>query len=525
MKSKKEFWGKSFFCFLLVVVISNIFAYFYVTKSRFIYSWDNTLFWSAARSLSEYKVDLSYFKMMYASFGNSEYNMLPTVLPSLVMKIFGTSRLTFIISIINLYFVPTAGLIFIISRKHFKHSGIAAIFIILSLPIMLFIGLVGFLDLGAVFFALFAVWLYLDFKEREIIKSAAIGILLVISMLFRRYFAFFVLSFITAAWGEAILYRKKKAGVVLMSLTVGTLLIFCFRDFFLNQLLKNYGTLYSGYKFNLMTDFKLISRYFGIIPLLIIAVMSVKKFLEDGGSEFVFLWIKILLCFFMFTSTQTHGQQHLLLYVPGLLMLIFYAVPQEKSIYFKAMCKILPVCIFANTLVLHAQPESLLEIKHFALIPDFSMRARIRDDADEILSLKKYLNGIVEKDKKVGVLASGLGFNEDILRNCEASLGEKETREDFFLNLPCVDSRDKDLSAFFEVDYMVVAYPVQTHLGEERQQITVKAVECFLKNEGIANAFLKFGKEFKISDISVFVYKKIRPVTKAEKDEFCALFK
>ena len=41
------------------------------------------------------------------------------------------------------------------------------------------------------------------------------------------------------------------------------------------KLMKDYGNLYSGYKFSVGTDLKLITRYFGIIFVGVLAVSSV----------------------------------------------------------------------------------------------------------------------------------------------------------------------------------------------------------------------------------------------------------
>lgn len=518
MIKNKEAFKVTLFYFLGVVVLANIWAYFYVTKSRFIYSWDNTLYWSSAKSLSEYKVDMSFFKMMYHSIGNSEYNMLPAVLPALIMKIFGTSRLVFIITNVNIYFVPSVFLIFILSRRYCEHSGAVGVLITFAFLIMLFTVFVGFPDLGAVGVAFLIMLIY--FSEIPL-KYIITGVLLIFVMMFRRYFAFFSLAFVTAMLAESIIYEKKKSGIFVMLVIMGVILVFGFPEFLTERLLKDYGDLYSSYKFSLKTDFLLITRYFGLIPLILILFASVRTFISEKNPEIFFLWIQILVCFLMFICTQTHGQQHLLLYVPSLVMLVFFSLK-----FFKCGFLYLTVALFVpvNTLIDRKQPESLLQIKNFAFIPDFSMRPRVRNDIDEILDLKRFLNKEVPEGQKVGVLASGLDFNSDILKNCEASLGLIQPREDFFLELPCVDSKDKDFSSLFSADFLVVAFPPKTHLGEERQKIIVNSVNCFYNYSGFANAFLKISHEIKIDDMSIFVYKRVRTVTEQEKKEFMALF-
>ena len=78
------------------------------------------------------------------------------------------------------------------------------------------------------------------------------------------------------------------------------------------KLMKDYGNLYSGYKFSVGTDLKLITRYFGIIFVGVLAVSSVVMAVKKKETRTLFMWVQMIVCLFMFLSTQTHGQQHLL---------------------------------------------------------------------------------------------------------------------------------------------------------------------------------------------------------------------
>ena len=78
------------------------------------------------------------------------------------------------------------------------------------------------------------------------------------------------------------------------------------------KLMKDYGNLYSGYKFSVGIDLKLITRYFGIIFVGVLAVSSVVMAVKKKETRTLFIWVQMIVCLFMFLSTQTHGQQHLL---------------------------------------------------------------------------------------------------------------------------------------------------------------------------------------------------------------------
>lgn len=64
---------------------------------------------------------------------------------------------------------------------------------------------------------------------------------------------------------DCVLFKKKWYKPIVTIAVVGLILVVFFRDFLVYKFMKDYGNLYSGYKFSVGTVLKLITRYFGII--------------------------------------------------------------------------------------------------------------------------------------------------------------------------------------------------------------------------------------------------------------------
>ena len=115
-------------------------------------------------------------------------------------------------------------------------------------------------------------------------------------MVLRRYFAFFSVSFITAMIIDAIMFKADKKNIIITVLTAGIVLVTAFYPFLRNILLKDYGTLYSGYKYDVFTDLKLITRYFGLLFILTVLACGPVSAVKKKDMRGVFTLIQLLVC-------------------------------------------------------------------------------------------------------------------------------------------------------------------------------------------------------------------------------------
>lgn len=504
--------------FLCVIwLIMNIWAAVYIGKSRNIYFGDASTYWDLSRKIADGSLHCSLSEV-YKSIAQQDYNYLAALPGALWSKIFGVSRMSYILGLTNMYLMPAICMIYVLAKKLSKGEKLAVIITIAAVPALLFMTLIGFTDVGGMFPCLLCMYLYFtrDAKRTEPLRYIAIGALLVFVMLWRRWFAFFSVSFITAMLAEAIIFRKNIVPAIITALTSGIILILGFRGFVFGKLLADYGNLYSGYKFSASTDVKLVMRYFGFINLLALAAGSAYTGIKKGEKRTVFLWVQMIVCFVMFISTQTHGQQHLLLYMPSIIVMLLILIKYINNIKILALTAVLSLVSIINVNIPRQQPNSISEIKYYAAVPNFSMRPIVRNDTDEILALKQKLDAKIEDGATLGVLASSFKLNEAILMNVMPSLGVKETRKNYITELPQVDSRDKDMYWLYNVNYMLVAMPAQTHLAPENQKVITEAVRSFEVYADFAEAYDEI-PEFaeQINGMDIKLYKRNREVSKA----------
>ena len=515
---KKTSVNKNLVIFLLgTTAIVNFIGAVYAAQSSEIYCWDSAIYWIFSREIAGGSLSQNFFADLYYSILHFDYNYLAALLSGAFAYLFGASRLVYILSILNLYYIPFAALCYALSRRSIRPVMTACI-LILTFPAALYMCLCGFVDIAGAVACIGCYLLYFSEKQ-SFSRSLMIGFLIVAAMLLRRWYAFFAVSFLIAAAADILISRRRPIYMLVMFFHAGFLLFMFFGGFVIEKLLADYGALYAGYKFALSIDFKLIFRYFGIIPLALIAAGAVWAAVKRDKRIYM-IFIQIILCFAMFIRTQTHGQQHLLLYIPALVSLAVIALERIPA---KALTAVLAAAavLSANTLVDRPQPASLSEIKSYAAVPSFAMRPKTRGDVKQIFALKAYLDTLAEKGGKVGVIASSLLFNKDVLENAEMSFNiEDDAPDNYFIELPAVDSRDTDLSAFYEADYIVTADPVQTHLAPENQRVVTVPCQSFAEGVDIAEAFEMLEAEFKVGNIKVNIYKRVRENTEEEKRVF-----
>lgn len=516
-------WQKNIIYFLIIALIVNILAVLYITKSSVIYFWDDATYWDISRKIASGAINEGgFWRNVYASVGTQDYNYIAALPSAFLARLFGESRLVYVLGLVNMYLLPSFIVVYLLARKVSKAPKIATAIVILIFPSTMFLTFNGFVDIGGLLICLLCFNLYYaKGGEGRIWRYALIGALLVLMMLWRRWYAFFAVSFVTAMLADCVLFKRKWQGAAVTIAVCALLLTLCFRDFLINQLIRDYGSLYADYKFSVSTDFKLITRYFGVIFIAVLAAASVAAGIKKKETRTVFIWLQMIVCLFMFISTQTHGQQHLLLYAPSLIMLTLISIKHINKEWMLIGISVLALASSLNVYIPRLQPKSLNEIKGYALIPNFSMLPQTRDDTDAILALKQKLDTTVYDGDTLGVLASSFVLNEDILKNVQPSLGVKQIRDNYIVSLPQVDSRDRDLSALYNVNYVLAAFPAQTHLASGSQTVVTEAVESFKNYADIATAYIEVPEfETTIGGITVKLFWRVRDELPADIREF-----
>lgn len=508
-----------------ISLISLIFGIIYVLLSKTVYFWDDATYWDIGRLLAEKPFGLTFLKDVYSSIGTSDYNYLVAIPVAIWMKAFGITRVSYIISIIIFYLIPSEVMIYSLAKKLSKVPEFAFVTTILAIPSLWYITSIGFIDIAGVFIGLVCYYLYMTnvLDNKKYLKNILLGALLVLMMVMRRYFAFFAVSFITVSVIDSVIFKRNIKEMACMLLSVVLILLVFFYPFFKNILLKDYGTLYSSYRYDLWTDLKLITRYFGTFFVLVVLVGGVQLIAKKRDLMCGFAILQMIVCAAMFVSTQTHGQQHLLLYIPGLVMVFIRLTNAINKKRFLIFVCLLTIFNAISPCIGRVQPNNIREIKTLAMFPSYSVKPKKRNDINSILALKRTLDKKIPEGTKCGVLSSSFVINSSILINVVPSLNMKEERTDnYIVGLPEVDSRDYwRLNEIYECDYILVATPAQTHLASGEQTIITETVKSFEDGTDIADAFSQvMDFKMKVGEITLKLYKRSMPVSETAKTEF-----
>ena len=502
----------------------NALAVFYLRTSATVYVWDNAGYWMVARSLAEAPFSLSGLREAVATTVSLDYNYLLALPISLLMRVFGGGRGVFVLGVVELYLLPALWGLCALAGDRAEGPGGRwnGLLLALLFPCLTYLALVGFVDVAACAVAIWAVVFYTRPKTPGWARGLLAGFCLVFSFLLRRYFLFFAAAFGGAALVQAAAQRDRDQGKALLALagTGAACGVFCAQSFLWDKLTTNYSDLYAAYDLGLRSDLLLFCRYFGGAVLLAALVWGIWGFSTRDGRrhELGLALVQLAACFFLVTRVQSHGQQHMLLYVPCLALLL---LPHHGAAQ-RAAALVLGVVCTAVPLLPREQPASIADIPAPDAVPGFTFHGPRRADVDQLLALSDRLDGLAarEPDATAAVCASSFLLNSETLTNLRPSLDlppSPTPMRYYYVN--SVDKRDPFSWLMLEADYLVVGDPVQVHLGEENQQIIALVNRAVLSGEGLGTAYERLSPAFTLQDGSrIYVYHRTRAVTQEERE-------
>ncbi|MBQ8300995.1 MAG: hypothetical protein IJX57_03430, partial [Clostridia bacterium] len=184
----------------------------------------------------------SFWKNVYNSISQLDYNHVAGLPSALIVKIFGESRLAYVLGLVNMYLLPSFAVVYLLAKKVSKAPKIAPAITILLNPVMMFLAFNGFVDIGGLLMCLLCFNLYYTKNGREsgFWRYIVIGILLVAMIIWRRWYAFFAVSFVTAMLADCVLFRRKWYNAVMTIAVVGLILVLGFKDFLFGKLMQYY---------------------------------------------------------------------------------------------------------------------------------------------------------------------------------------------------------------------------------------------------------------------------------------------
>ena len=504
---------------LAVALVVNVITALYCTGTATVYYWDTNIYWSSSTMLAGQHLGLSQLRLVAESVITQEYNYLLSFPLSLVMRVLGTNRYVFLFATVNLYVLPALLGMLVLGRRS-KYGGIL---LCCATPMLLYTALTGFVDVAAAGAGIWAFVIYTDESRPQAARGILTGGLLTLVFLLRRYFFFFTVSFGIAAFLALLVRRSQWKSFLTMAVTGVGFSLFFGQSFVVSQVLSaNYADTYSAYDQGRWIDLVMLCRYYGYIMMAVALVCAVFLLLRSESRYSALLSLcQPVLCLFLFTRIQSHGQQHLLLYLPAFCFALaggMELLPERRAVRWVPWA--LALCTLGSSFLPRTPPPHPSEIAVPDPLPAFTYVPGQRTDLAQLVALRVYVDSLsAEEQKTAAVLASSFTFNSSIYDNTLRSLnipqsGGPSTSMIYFAT---VDKRDGFSWNALTADYLIVADPVQTHLGADNQHILTVLAQPVLDGTGIGTAYRRLDQSFPLEDgVTVYVYERTREITQAE---------
>lgn len=460
---------------LFGVIGGNLFLYAYMQFQNFVPFWDYAGYYKETlRAGAEMRENLpAFFSSVYQSMLNSDYTLLPTIFLAPLLQLLGGSFAAYIFLIYNIFLVPFF-IVFGIMIYDLHPKCVPLIFIFTP---FLSPALRGYLDGAGLLYV--AVWLFLiyrrTFRKLAIKEDILLGLLSVLMIFTRRWYLFFLVgAFLALALSGLVrrAYDKKFDLKVLfknlwyIGLTVGIVVLAFFTPYLRRLMQNDMKEAYSAYMFgSFWWNIKYFIRYYGFLPMLFYALGFCGLRRRRYRQMTLFLLFHIPIMFFLFTRIQTVSYHHQYLFAAEMFLLGVIGVVSLREHSQKVL--VAWTTVLALAFVYVYVPTETDFLRNVFSSVRFAPKTM---ETEGLLQLRDSLNAKIEAEGgHAYILASSETLNDDMLQNTR--LPESEQGVPNLLGTNHVDKRDGLPNHLFVSRFIVVAEPVQVHLGAENQQV------------------------------------------------------
>lgn len=526
-----------FFVWVLAfVVTANFFAWFFVHVERTVYFWDYAVYWMKFESIMGglRANPLEEWMRLDASIRYQVYNNA-AIWPLMPFAwIGGTSRMSYILSVVNVWMIPAA-----LTFYRPRGDRTLVLFLVFACPALWVTVLRGWFDVGGLIFANLV--LAAAFKHRSSVPIpfsvlSWMSVALAALPLFRRWYVFWVVSFgaafiLDGIWDAVVSRDRRKAflsigqGLMLGAMTVGIISIFSW-PMPMTVLSTDYSALFSPYRVSesALGSLGRVFRYLGGFYVLAgLGGFTAALFDKSLRRLAIFLFAQTAMILWLFFRIQDLSMQHYILLLPSLIFFVSCWIRMVRHPVWTAAHSILVIASFIWVFLPGAE-RGLAFAK--PLMPGIQCRPFYRDDVAELRQLRDTLAGLNPQRKdRVYVLSSSATLNSYTLNLAERSLGWPRQIERTILRTRSVDRSEGFPTDFFTARYVVVAEPVQYHMDPKNQTVVGYFAERLLKGYGVGLLYRRLPEEFRLEkDVRVLLFERTGQVGERELSEIRAYF-
>lgn len=527
---------------VVLLLFSNILLVSFAHREHTLYAWDHVAYWSMSLDLARdfRERPIAALSEIGRSVWEDEINLLPTTLPALVLIPTSGSRAAYLLAIFNLYSIPTLIFGFILfthicGNRRAPNLAIwcSAIFLLPSFWQPLTLGYPGSGGMILAFLVLTLAWTRDDnHQDVSLSKLLLMALLLALLTLFRRWWAFWTLSFCLVWAGELLLRagfqfssdpvqaKKHLKRLAVLGSSVLAFLLLLGGPRILTIARTDYAGEFSHYKIHdgLQGVFVLLKGEFGLLGLLLLfAAWLLLLFEPRWASRVIFLSAHSLLTAILFLRVQDPSPQHWYLLMPAALLLLAGGIQTAIEKFPSPQMRIVFVAIGLGGILISGSVFGL-RLPGVRLAPRIRIKPTHRTDLQEIRNLMAFLDEREATRTGWIYVLSGTGkLPESGLAFINLSLGSNYRCPAWILETQQVDLRDGFPRGIFLARYLLAPRPAQ-YRGTTQRVIQLPA-EDFQNGTGVASAFSAIGKKFYLEGgIEVQVFERVRPNSRDEID-------
>ncbi len=493
-KFLKQLFTKKFtIAFSIIAFIGLLLVIFSISKNNFVYYWDFGGYWTSSYTYNNALFEDPFHAIgsLGSSIWNSDYNLVLPLIISLPFKILGFSFMRYIIINYLMFFIPAAIVaisIYVKLRNNSKKKASRALplFAIATFVYPFLPMLKGYIDIALLIPMLLLFALAIDFNALKPLRenkgrNIIIGILLVVTFIFRRYSAFFLIGYITSLVLYSIysLYkaRKKKNFKELLKnaffnyLSIGlvalAIMLIFFAPLVFRILGNNYSDMYAGYDLPLGEKLYWLVKRVGIIVCALSIVGIIGSIITKKHTKITAIaTISLIIATITFFRVQNMDTHHVYIITSQFAILSFiglsFILEQRVTILkvFTVFALLLqPATFFFGTAQRITKPVNMLFTE--------SRQPFIRNDMTELQRLVNDLNDT--KSSNIYVLASSGTFNSDVINSFNKPYSNHAVPA--LATTHDVDLRDGFPEPFLTAQYVVDATPIQLYLAKGTQEV------------------------------------------------------
>lgn len=527
----KKNWKAILIFTVLSIILLNGVLYFHCSQESFIPSWDFGGFYRKTLEFSD-KLDRSIPEAMdniINSINYAEYNYVAEWFLYLPMKIVGNSFLRYVLCMVNVFLIPTNVLFMVFyylltdNKKRNVFLDWTVAFVIIFFGPNIYSLVQGYIGSAGLFFILYLmIFIYLKkFEQVNIPLALLTGLTLLLLLIIRRWYAYWVVSFFISMVIPYVGIKEKRKYLkpVLINCFVAgmvalVILIVTFNPLFKTITTYNYSEAYSVMKatgpLEILMSF---GTTYGIVFVGLMIFGCIYSYKKEEFSFVLMCALQIIVSIILFNQVQRFGSHHYYIINVPCLLIILIAMSYLGEVFSKKVLTIL-LCVFNVLMVLNYQKTLLMKEESFkplftvtnALYSEPLPMIRTTQGIDEIQALVYRLNEKAGEHDYFYTIASCSLFNEDMLRNSLLPNNLEGLKN--LIPSSVYDLRDYAPKEFFYYQYIIVSEPLILQFAEDKQRVITVLGQFMLADPRVADYYDLIEDVVITNDIHIKVYKR-----------------